>query len=175
MSLTRNCKHSIKRIPVPYIGVPITQWRARASACSTAGVQSNRWLYVTATFHCCPAIPASRIVKNSTDERVLSPHVADVVVSITPREVLLQRAILRGTTRVCPEIVAKRELVVDLGMAERARMDMMRPRPVYVLAEVEASRRAGNLGIQTLTADPIAKAFHGHAEATNGRGFAQYD
>ena len=87
------------------------------------------------------------MLENGANEWVLAAHVGDIVVTKPPRELVLQRSILRRATWVCTEIVTKRKLVGDFDVADRTRVSMMRPPPVLVLAEVEAPRCTWNLRI----------------------------
>src|SRR5207248_7087920 len=119
---------------------------------SLDGVRTRRW---------CPARPLPCMLENGANEWVLAAHVGDIVVTKPPRELMLQRSILRRATWVCTEIVTKRKLVGDFDVADRTRVSMMRPPPVLVLAEIEAPRCTWNLRIQALSADAIAKGLHG--------------
>src|SRR2546429_8981898 len=110
----------------------------RSRPTSLDGVRTRRW---------CPARPLPCMLENGANEWVLAAHVGDIVVTKPPRELVLQRSILRRATWVCTEIVTKRKLVGDFDVADRTRVSMMRPPPGLVLAEVEAPRCTWNLGI----------------------------
>lgn len=98
-----------------------------------------------------------------------------MVVTVATREIFLECPVLRSTRRVQPQEVANGQQVGDLWVVDGAHVDLMASHARRVLAEIEATRSPGNLGIQTLATDPIAEALHRRAEAINRVSLAQHD
>src|SRR5205823_14062232 len=60
------------------------------------------------------------------DERILSPHIAEIVVGVVERQTLFELSVAGGLLGVRSEVITKRQLVDDLRMTSAACVDLMR-------------------------------------------------
>src|SRR5438477_4805803 len=104
------------------------------------------------------------------DERILSPHVAEIVVGVVEGEALFELSVAGGLLRMRSEIITKRQLVDDLWMTSGACVDVMRTHSSRILAEVKPSGRSWHRGVQALSPDTISQRFHRFVEASNALG-----
>src|SRR2546423_4459530 len=115
--------------------------------------------------------PLLCLLEDGANKWILAAHVADVVETVPPRELVLQRSILRRATRVGTEIITKRKLVGDFDVADGAHVCVMGPLPTLVLTEVKAPGCTWNLRVEALSTVAIAKGLHRAAETPNHRRF----
>ena len=93
-------------------------------------------------------VPESRRRQKRFHKGVLSQHVANVIVTVSKRQPLLELAIGGRLNRIRAYIVAECQLVGDLRMSVRTYMHLVRATPIAVFAEIESPRGAGKVAFK---------------------------